>query len=84
MFKKVEKYPEMIVTLNRRGTRSGLIPNVTVTFPKKENFKRTVTLQSHSLWNNLPSQIRKSNKIATFKRRLNKYLTDTFCQDGFI
>lgn len=84
VYKKIQSDPKIIYHSQRTGNRSGGTFIVKVPKPNKETFKRAISYNAPVTWNNLPSVIRNSNNVATFKRRLKRYLEDIFCQDGYV
>lgn len=84
MYKRIESDPTIVSVPRREGTRSQHHLNIVVPTPYKESFKRTVSYSGPTMWNNLPNSIKTCNNLAEFKRKLKKYLYDSFCQDGFV
>lgn len=84
MFKRICIDPNIVLIPGRSGTRSQSYVNLRLLNPKNETFKRSITYSGPLLWNKLPNYIKSSNNLAEFKRKHKRYLSDNFCQDGFV
>lgn len=84
MYKNIEQIPEIVREQLTHHSRLQRSLNLESPFPRKETFKETITYQGPVNWNNLPLHIKMSNNYAIFKRKLKKYLTEWFYQDGIV
>lgn len=83
MFKSIRRYPDTLMNPIREGNRSNSTRLAIVPFPRSDRFKKSIAYIGPTFWNNLPLFLKMCNDYNSFKAKLNKYMYDQFCGDGF-
>lgn len=83
-FKKIRESPEMLSEPVRQGNRSCCKRMIKLSFPRTNKFKFSMSYAGQHFWNSLPEKMRLRNYYPSFKKDLNKYMYEKYCEDGFV
>lgn len=70
--------------MGRTCTRSLTSNNVPVPFPNLEWFRKSVSYQGPSRWNNLPIVFKKLNGLEEFGAAIKRWYIENFISEGVV
>lgn len=80
VYKKNKTIAWNTIRAHKEGQGSSYKRLVQLTMPR---FRPSLLYAGYQLWNNLADDLRMLNDFNAFKKFLNKYMYDRFCEDGF-
>lgn len=84
IFKKIRHSPGILREPVRSGNRSSFKRIIQLPIPRLNRFKASLPYAGYLNWNQLPENLRMITDYDTFKRFLNKYMYNKFCEDGLL
>lgn len=82
--KKVRQSPELLSEPVRKGNRSSHNRNIKLLLPRTNKFKYSLSYAGWQFWNTLPAKLWMCNYFPSFRKDLNKYMYERYCEDGFV